>query len=180
MKNVSLDINERSLLEVRKHWFIFLIEAIGSLLAGLAPIVIALMFIMWFDLSLSPKLFYFGGFFYMIWLLLVWIYFFLIWTDYYLDVWIITDQKIIDIDQKSLFHREVSTFRLDHIQDVTIKVPGFLPTLLDYGHLHVQTAGEQNEFIIRFAAHPQQVKDVILKEYKREFLASRRPDEPTD
>lgn len=168
-KSIHLTGGEQVIAEVRKHWFIFLLEGLASLTAALAPLFITLILLSQAEANLSLHSFYVLGFFYSIWLLLVWIYFFISWTDYYLDVWLLTTEKVIDVDQKGIFHREVSSFHLDRIQDVTIEVPGFLPTLLDYGHLHVQTAGDQREFIIYNAARPGEVKKKILDECRRKL-----------
>ena len=67
-------------------------------------------------------------------------------TDYYLDVWIVTDHRILDINHTGLFNRDISELRLSKIQDVTIKIKGVFPTFLDYGDLIVQTAAEEKKF----------------------------------
>ncbi|OHA59528.1 MAG: hypothetical protein A2589_01550 [Candidatus Vogelbacteria bacterium RIFOXYD1_FULL_46_19] len=166
-KTVHLETGEEIIAEVRKHWFIFLLEGLASLAAALGPLIIIPICFNFAGTELNSRSFYILAFFYSTWLALVWIYFFVSWTDYYLDVWLLTNEKIIDIEQKGIFHREVSTFRLERIQDVTVEIPGFLATLLDYGHLHVQTAGEQREFIIYNAAQPGEVKKKILSAYRR-------------
>jgi hypothetical protein len=58
------------------------------------------------------------AFFFILWVLTLWIFFFLDWTKYYLDVWYVTQKRIIIIDQKALFDREISNVRFDKIQDV--------------------------------------------------------------
>ena len=169
-KMIKLEENEKIIAEVRKHWFIFLLESIGSILAIITPIIILIISIPFIEISVSENTFLISVFFYLIWIIIVWIYFFLSWTDYYLDVWIITNRKIIDIEQKGLFNRETSSFRLDHIQDITIDVSGIIATLIGYGDIYVQTAGENRSFSLKFVANPTEVKEIILKEYNREIL----------
>lgn len=96
-------------------------------------------------------------------LLIAWMMFFMIWTNYYLDVLIVTDKKIIDIQQKGFFRREISTVGLENIQDITVNINGVLATLLDYGTLLIQTAAESNEFIIRDIPEPNKVKSIIYE-----------------
>lgn len=96
-------------------------------------------------------------------LLIGWMIFFIIWTDYYLDVLIVTDKRIIDIEQRGFFKREVSTVRLESIEDITINVSGMLATFLDYGMLKIQTAAENREFIIYDLPHPNQIKSTIYE-----------------
>jgi len=163
---IPLEQNEKILLEARKHWFIFLLEALTSIATALFPLLGLVIFGRAVSVNLSPDSFYLITFLYLGWLVLVWIYFFLAWTDYYLDVLLVTSERIIEIEQKGIFHREVSSFYLDRVQDITIQIPGFFPTILDYGHLHIQTAGEQREFIMTNTARPEVVKSFILKQCK--------------
>jgi hypothetical protein len=66
------------------------------------------------------------------------VYIFITWIDYYFDVWIITNERIINIEQKNLFIRTTSEVTLTRVQDVTATIGGFFPTLLDFGDVLVQ------------------------------------------
>lgn len=101
------------------------------------------------------------------WFLLMWIGAFIIWTDYFLDVLIVTNKRIINIEQKALFSREIASLRLDKIQDITIDINGVLATFLSFGNIRIQTAGEQEEFLVRFIKNPESLKSTILKEHDR-------------
>jgi uncharacterized membrane protein YdbT with pleckstrin-like domain len=90
------------------------------------------------------------------------LFLFIIWTDYYLDIWIITSKRIIDVEQKGLFNRSISEFSLANVQDVTIEINGIVETLLKFGDLNVQTAGQMN-FVINQAPNLYEAKDLILK-----------------
>ena len=83
-------------------------------------------------------------------------------TEYYLDVLVITSKRIIHADQKSLFSRNTSTLELEKIQDVTVEVDGFLETILGFGTVRIQTAGEMKDFVLHQAHHPETVKEEIL------------------
>jgi len=45
-----------------------------------------------------------------------------------------------------------------------VEIAGVIPTLLNFGDLHIQTAGEDRNrmIILRDAARPQKVKEIIL------------------
>lgn len=88
---------------------------------------------------------------------------FLIWMDWYLDVWILTNERVVDIKQTGLFGRDVSEFKLDRIQDVTVHAKGVFPTIFNYGDVRIQTAGEKIEFIFEQVPGPYKAKDEILK-----------------
>jgi hypothetical protein len=88
---------------------------------------------------------------------------FQIFLEYWLDVFIVTDRRILDIDQHGLFGRTVSELRLYRAQDVTAEVKGVLHSLLDYGNVYVQTAGEIERFRFEDVPHPNHVAKLILE-----------------
>ncbi|NTW46063.1 MAG: PH domain-containing protein [Candidatus Moranbacteria bacterium] len=105
-------------------------------------------------------------------LLFLWLTLFLIWIDVYFDVWIVTDERIVNIEQKDLFNRRVSELRYHTVQDVTSEVQGVVPSILGFGDVLVQTAGESPRFIFHNIPDPVAVKDQIMK------LAERRRHAP--
>ncbi len=151
---------EHIVFEVRRHWYVLAKESSVIVLMFLVPLFI----LGGFDyFNLSENLFFpilalCAG-----WMALLWTLFFVIFTNYYLDVWIITDQRIVDIEQFNLFSRDVSEFRMDRVQDITVEVRGIIPTLLGFGDLGIQTAGTHPQFRISGIPDPYEVKDRIIK-----------------
>ena len=96
-------------------------------------------------------------------ILAVWLYGFLVWIDYYFDIWIITDERIINIEQKGLFMRQISEADYTKIQDVTAQIEGFLPTVINYGDVYIQTAAEKERFVFRTISRPYQIKDLLMQ-----------------
>jgi uncharacterized membrane protein YdbT with pleckstrin-like domain len=95
--------------------------------------------------------------------LFAWLFFFFSFIDYYLDVWIITNERIIAIEQKGFFSRTIAEQRLYRIQDVTSDLKGILPTILNYGEVHVQTAGEVQRFIFSQVPDPEGIRSIIIQ-----------------
>ncbi len=95
--------------------------------------------------------------------LFIWLFFFFSFIDYYLDVWIITNERIINIEQQGFFSRIISEQRLNRIQDVTSEVHGFIPTLLHYGDIFVQTAGAQQRFYFHQIPNPSKIRNAIIR-----------------
>jgi uncharacterized membrane protein YdbT with pleckstrin-like domain len=93
----------------------------------------------------------------------IWLFFFTQLVNYYLDVSLITDRRIIDVHQEGLFRRSVSELEMARIQDVTSEVNGIGGTILDYGKVTVQSAGEQEHFIFDKVPHPHKVRELILE-----------------
>jgi uncharacterized membrane protein YdbT with pleckstrin-like domain len=106
------------------------------------------------------------SFLFILWCLFLWVLFFFYWTDYYLDVWIITNKRIFDIDQQGIFRREVSVTNLERVQDVTVSVNGIFATFLKFGDIHVQTAGSQMDFSIKNASNPMIIKETIMRAHE--------------
>lgn len=106
-------------------------------------------------------------------LLIYWVVFFAIITDYYLDCWIVTNERTIHTELKGFFHRVISTVHHRRIQDITVKVEGFLPTFFRYGNLKIQTAGGFRAFIFQQIPEPYQTKDIIFKAQKELILKER-------
>lgn len=92
----------------------------------------------------------------------VWLVGLLEFTDYYLDVWIVTNLRIINVEQKGLFARVASELPLMNVQDATSTVTGMLHTFLNYGDVHIQTAGEKERFLFKDVPHPERVKEQII------------------
>lgn len=85
------------------------------------------------------------------------------WVDYYLDVWAITDQRIVSIELSGLFNRTISELPIEKVQDVTSEIRGPLATFLDYGNVYIQTAGEKERFVFEQIAHPQKIQAAVLR-----------------
>lgn len=95
--------------------------------------------------------------------LFVWLLLFFNFIDYYLDTWIITTERIIDIEQNGFFSRTISEQRIANVQDITSEVKGLLPTLFKFGYLYIQTAGEVERFIFKDVPDPDGLRDLIIK-----------------
>jgi hypothetical protein len=95
--------------------------------------------------------------------LFIWLFLFFSFIDYYLDVWIITTERIIDIQQQGFFSRVIAENKLFRIQDVTSEVHGIIPTLLSYGDIYVQTAGTKERFYFHQVPEPDKIRDLIIK-----------------
>lgn len=96
-------------------------------------------------------------------ILFIWLFGFFSFIDYYLDVWIITNERIIDVRQEGFFSRVVSELKLYQIQDVTSELHGVLKFVFCYGDVFVQTAGEVQRFVFRQIPDPEKIRDIIIK-----------------
>ncbi len=158
--------NEPRLITVRKHWIILLEETIGVFIAGILP------FLLLSALSRSPIGFQadasFLGVIASLWLLIAWLSLAVLWTNYYLDVWIVTERHIYNIDQISLFDRNVRTLSLDRIEEISVETSGLLAAAFGYGNLEIHTASPTEENA-RFVGmpNPEYVRSLILDQIER-------------
>ncbi len=98
-----------------------------------------------------------------IYFLAVWLFAFMEFTDFYLDTWIVTNERVINIEQKGLFSRIASELPLDAVQDVTSDVQGVVRTMLDYGDVVIQTAGQMKQFHFKEIPAPEKIKEQIIR-----------------
>ncbi len=153
---------EKVILVIRKHWFNYLIFFFLAFFM-LAPVVLLLIY--W---GHNPGLFskevasyiVVGLSIYTLFLIGVELYGF---VNYYLDVYIVTDQRIVDISQDGFFKRKISELHLRQIQDVSAKVSGFFQTVLHFGDVYIQTAGERENFVFISVPHPYSVSKRIIE-----------------
>jgi hypothetical protein len=169
LDKLDLEADEEVLRVVRKHWFIIVSELIGIAVFALTPII--LLFI---GIEL-PKLL--GGidvhaerytaqitFIIAGWLLLSTMSAFVVWTHYYLDLWVITDRRIIAVEQLHFFNRNVAIFRLERLQDIEFSIKGLIQTFFNYGTISAQTAGHhESNFKSTGMPNPDELQATIQK-----------------
>lgn len=158
----QLQPDEKILTSVRKHWFVVLRTlTVFIILILIPPVILSVLPLVTanFNNELIGTL---VNFFFSLYLMALFLFLFLFWMDYYLDMWIITDRRIIDVEQKGLFRRAISEIPLTRVQDVTIEIHGIVETFLKFGTIRIQTAGER-EFTIDNIPRLYEIKDIILK-----------------
>lgn len=163
-EKIQLEHDEEILIQVRKHWFVIGMQMLGVVMFALIPLILVVILTSFaeflplqvFDHTKTFIALYTG------WLICSWMALFSIWTNYYLDVWTITNKRLIAVDQRGLFNRNTGSFRLERLQDINVTVRGVLATFLDYGDLQAETASEDRDFVARAIPKPQELKALIL------------------
>lgn len=97
--------------------------------------------------------------------LFVWMGAFSVFVNHWLDQWIITNERIIDINQLDFWQREVSSLLLARVQNVETDISGFFHTLFGFGKVSVETGGaEVGRVQMSGLERPREIRDLILKE----------------
>lgn len=154
--------DEEVILLLRRHWTVLLLHGIISLILLLIPLIAGFVVFVFFPKLQENTFFPLIVLAFWLYLMFVWTYFFIGWVDYYLDTWIVTNDRIINIEQNGLFNRIVSEHKLYRIQDVTAEVNGAFKTFFNFGTVYVQTAAEVQRFSFEQIPEPYQVKKIVL------------------
>ena len=165
MKEFELEQGEHVVRQVRKHWFIFVLQLLPFAILAILPLALPRLIELANVANLPVPNFANPVVRALLatWWLAVWTGAFSIFTRYYLNLWVLTNMRIVDIHQKGFFRREVSSLLLNRIQDVTVESEGIIVSLLDIGDITVQSAGAVDRFHMRGIPHPAQLRDIILK-----------------
>jgi uncharacterized membrane protein YdbT with pleckstrin-like domain len=83
------------------------------------------------------------------------------WISWYFSVFIVTDQRLIQITQKGLFNRSVVDMALSQIQMVNYEVAGLNQTLLGFGTISMQTF--VGDLVIHELHHPAKIQKRLLE-----------------
>ena len=86
---------------------------------------------------------------------------------WYFNVFLITNQRVIDIDQRGFFSRKITETNYEKIQDVSSMVKGIFQTMFKYGKVDIQTAGAEAYIEIKKVYQPKVVQDLITEAQKK-------------
>lgn len=165
---------ERVFLLIRRHWLIFFAIFLFIFIL-LVPVVILTIY--WlanpdtFSGPLGNFVLIFGSM-YTLAVIGLSLYGF---VNYYLDVYIVTNKRIVNIKQNGFFRREIAELHLHQVQDVEARVEGFFQTLVHYGNIHIQTAGERENFLLEDVPHPYTLAKEIVQLHEAQIEAEYEP-----
>lgn len=159
--------DEKIHIVVRQHWVVLLKKLIIWLMFAAA-----LVFFRRYGQANLPGLFegltgQVTELFVQVYTLFLTLALFIIWLLYYLNIQVITDRRIVDVDQVGLFFHEVSELHIQNIEDVTSDVSGVFGTLFNFGNVYVQTAGTKERFEFDQVPNPGDIEKTILDLYER-------------
>ncbi len=160
---MTLHKDETKIAVYRRHWFYFVTETLLFGLLAIFPLVAGTILPTYIPFEIPGYVSILFHFLYTLWLLFVWITFFISYTNYILDLWILTSERLVNVEQIGIFSREVSTLQIEKVQDITVTRSGILDELLGTGSLLVESAGADKKFFMSKIANAERVKEHILK-----------------
>ncbi|OGE86119.1 MAG: hypothetical protein A3J48_02670 [Candidatus Doudnabacteria bacterium RIFCSPHIGHO2_02_FULL_46_11] len=158
---IELELNEKILLVLREHPFLLLFKLFVWLLIAVLPLIIDALAAPYF-ISLSERVINTWVLFKDLYFLFSALGLFIILLLYNLNVHIVSNKRVVDIDQLNLTrHRAIET-HIDRIQDVSAELKGVFGHIFNYGNVRVQSAGEQAKIVFENVPNPSNVKRMIL------------------
>lgn len=140
----NLKEGEEIEIVLRRHWIVYVMLGVYFSVMLIMSIVVLwiLAFELWVFLLLAIFWMNFSLFLYVQWL------------NHELDLFVITNIRVIGIEQISFLNRTVSECNLRQVQEVNSSTKWFFANVLDYGTVNVQTAGNSTNFVMHFCPRP--------------------------
>lgn len=155
---------EEIILFLRSHPVINLSWIITAIILTLLP-PIAFSFMSLFNLNFLqlPRAGSFTFIFVLLYYSLIFSYVFISFMHWFYNVFIVTTERVVDIDYSDIVVHNIAATNLSYIQDVNYTQSGFIPTFFNYGNLFVQTAGTEMNFEAYSIPKPTKAINVILE-----------------
>jgi len=158
---ILLDKGETIKKVIRQKPVGFIVEAVIMVLVGILPAVFYYFGYFHNTLVSAPAgALYVAMFFYSIWLLAVWVFLFIAWTDYYLETWLLTDARLITVTHVGIWSREVSALRFDKIKDVSV----------EDGKVKIILTNDDGKMYLEHVSQPEVIKELINLEQKKALM----------
>lgn len=98
------------------------------------------------------------------------------WFAWQRTIFVVTDRRLVDIEQHGWFDRTISELFYSGIDDVTWRKKGLVATLLGYGTVLIRTAGSAADIEILRVRQPARLHDLINE--IREAVIDEEPKDP--
>ncbi len=131
---------------IRRHWIVFVMVGVYALWGILFTIVMFSLF--WFTAFASLSMIVFWMYYSM--------FLYISWLNHELDLIVVTNNRVVVVEQRSFLDRDVGETTLDKIQEAGVRTKGLLANIFDYGTLTLKTAGSTTNFDMTFCPKPME------------------------
>jgi signal transduction histidine kinase len=154
--------HERILLVAHKHWIGFVPDIV------IVAVPVTILAIFWsISATLSPVLHALFALLIPLGALIIWAMLAMLWTNYFLDILIVTDQRLVYVRQESLVRRSVMEWGIHNVQRVGVHMSNALESFFNYGSLEMRVQGEDDAVVLDRLPDPEYISAIILKQDDR-------------
>jgi hypothetical protein len=90
------------------------------------------------------------------------------WFVYSNDLFILTNERIINIEQYALFSRRVTEAELANILNVSYEIKGIVKSFLNFGDITIDTSGSDTNFLVlKNIENPHFIQEKIVNLQKK-------------
>lgn len=153
---------EQVLLVAHRHWIGFVPDIV------VIAIPVAILGIFWsISATVSPVLHAIFALLIPLGALVIWMTLALLWTNYFLDILVVTDERVLYVRQENLMRRSVMEWNIHNIGHVGVRMGNALESYFNYGALEMQIQGEDEAVVFDRLPNPEYVSAIILKQDDR-------------
>ena len=146
---------EKIIFLLRKHWVTNIPWILLAIVLIFAPLVLPyfplLTFLPWRYQLMAIIL----------WYLLISAFVLEKFLSWYFNIYIVTDQRIIDYDFYNLLYKDTCEADIEKIQDVSVKMGGIGQVIFNFGNILIETAGAIPNLEFEQVPNPTSVAKVI-------------------
>lgn len=144
--------NEEVLLVVRSSFVPQIPAFLGAMLFFLAPFFLLYPLFRWGT---------YGVIVFCVWVVVSMLVLWRFFRRYAYSLLILTDHRLIDVDQKGLFDRVVTESSFEEITDVSTHTKGFFPNVFRYGAISVLREGSAPDLLFPCVPRPSRVQTIL-------------------
>ena len=174
IKKINLGAGEKPISVIRHYGLIFCPQILAIFL------LLALSFFFLFPLFSWG---YWGEALFFFFILLDVVYALKTFIIWYYNAFVVTNRRVVDIDQRGFFERIVSEAPYEKIQDVSYRRKGIWQTIFRYGDVRIQMVDASAGLEMRNVRGPEKVQELIsrlahLETKKQKLAQDENFDEP--
>lgn len=158
--------NEEIYILIRSHWIVNIGWVANAIFYSILPVILYL-FIPFF-VSLLQIDFRFSDIPMRFWFISILVYYSFIFTyvfmhfiDWYYDIFIVTNERIIDLEFSPLLGYKIVEANLINIQDIKEESREFWGLIFNFGNIKAKTSSDQGFLMLNRVPNVYRVRDVI-------------------
>lgn len=152
------EAEERVILFLRQHFVVNIPWIIIAFVLIVAPTILFPLVLRAISITFPPT--------YVLFVTLAWYlstagFILVSFLSWFFNIYIVTNERIVDIDFQYLLFKRFSQAELEKIQDISFETSGIFATIFHYGNVYVQTAGEVPNIEFIAVPNPDKVVETI-------------------